>query len=298
MNWLLLLHLLPPNPPALRVRVWRRLQSLGAYQLKPSVYLLPATDEAREDFAWIAREIREAGAEASIWQVQGLDGPSDADLVQAFESAAAQEYNVLIEDLRAAEPQAIPRLRSRFTAIVARDYFAAPGREVAGALLVERECRPDKETFMSAPFDIADFQGKTWVTRAGIKIDRMASAWLIRRFIDPGARFRFTRDPKFLPQVGELRFDMYEGEFGHEGAACTFETLIGRFGLSAAGLKSIAEIVHDIDLKENRYGRPETAGIAALIDGIVVRRADDEERLADAARLFDSLFAQFESSVT
>jgi hypothetical protein len=134
-------------------------------------------------------------------------------------------------------------------------------------------------------------QGRTWVTRTGIKVDRMASAWLIRKFIDPRARFKFVPAKGYQPQARELRFDMFDAEFTHEGDLCTFEVLIQRFGLSDPGLRPLAEIVHDIDLKDAKYGREEAAGIGQLVTGIAAGHADDEERLARGAALFDDLYA-------
>jgi hypothetical protein len=135
-------------------------------------------------------------------------------------------------------------------------------------------------------------RGATWVTRAGVFVDRIASAWLIRRFIDPAARFRFVSDDEDVVP-GELCFDMFEGGFTHEGDRCTFETLLARFGLRGDGLRVIAEIVHDIDMKDGRYDRPETAGIASLVRGIAAAHADDDARLEAGRTVFDALHAQF-----
>jgi hypothetical protein len=131
------------------------------------------------------------------------------------------------------------------------------------------------------------------VTRTGIKVDRMASAWLIRKFIDPKATFKFVPAKGYQPAGGELRFDMFEAEFTHEGDLCTFEVLVRRFGLDDPGLRHLAEIVHDIDLKDAKYGRDEAAGIGQLVAGIAAAHAGDEERLARGAALFDDLHAGF-----
>ena len=141
-----------------------------------------------------------------------------------------------------------------------------------------------------------DYQGRTWVTRAGIKVDRMASAWLIRKFIDPGARFKFVPAKGYRPEPGEVRFDMFEAEFTHEGDGCTFETLVQRFGLRAPGLRHLAEIVHDIDMKDGKYGRDEAAGIGQLIAGIAASHPDDEARMERGAALFDDLFTLHEGA--
>jgi len=141
------------------------------------------------------------------------------------------------------------------------------------------------------PLDTVQHRGRTWVTRAGIKVDRMASAWLIRRFIDPEARFKFVPAQGYPPEPRELRFDMFEAEFTHEGDLCTFEVLVQRFGLGDPALRVIAEIVHDVDLKDSKYGRAEAPGIGQLVAGIAAAHADDEERLRRGTALFDDLYA-------
>jgi hypothetical protein len=135
------------------------------------------------------------------------------------------------------------------------------------------------------------YRGRTWVTRQGVGIDRMASAWLIRRFIDAAAEFKFVPARGYRPAKGEVRFDMFEAEFTHEGAACTFETLVSRFALQDRGLRTLAEIVHDIDCKEDKFGRPEASGVALLVEGIARAHPGDAERLERAALVFDDLYA-------
>ena len=141
------------------------------------------------------------------------------------------------------------------------------------------------------PIRREEYGGRTWVTRAGIKVDRMASAWLIRKFIDPQARFKFVPAKGYEPQGGEVRFDMFEAEFTHEGDLCTFEVLLERFGLAEPALGSIAEIVHDVDVKDAKYGREEAPGVGQVVAGIAAAHADDEARLERGAALFDDLYA-------
>ncbi len=138
--------------------------------------------------------------------------------------------------------------------------------------------------------DRAGYRARTWVTRTGIKVDRMASAWLIRRFIDPEARFKFVPAKGYEPEQGELRFDMFEAEYTHEGELCTFEVLLQRFGLDDRALRDVAEIVHDIDLEDARYGRVEAPGVAQLVAGIAAAHRDDEERLRRGSALFEDLY--------
>ena len=133
--------------------------------------------------------------------------------------------------------------------------------------------------------------GATWVTRKDVFVDRIASAWLIRRFIDPEARFKFVVGKGYLPEPGELRFDMFEAEFTHVGDRCTFEVLLERAALDDHALRAIAEIVHDIDLRDDKFKRPETAGIAMMINGIALTHRDDHERLKRAEQAFDEVYA-------
>jgi hypothetical protein len=317
-TWLVLAHQLPPSPPGLRVRVWRRLQALGALPLKNSVYVLPDDDERREDFEWLMREIEAAGADATLFRATFAAGVTDEECVDRFRSSAAAEYAALVEDLReaAAEPRGksaraehvedirrrLPRLGERFAAIERRDFFGAAGHEAAAALLADLEHRAEAEMnetggpSASATRPVASLAGKIWVTRAGVRVDRTASAWLIRRFVDPAAAFRFVDSRRHTPSAREVRFDMFGGEFTHEGDSCTFETLVRRLGLDAPGLGKLAEIVHDLDLKDDRYGHAETAGVGAMIDGLAATTSDDLERIEKARPLFDGLLARFARS--
>ena len=133
--------------------------------------------------------------------------------------------------------------------------------------------------------------GRTWVTRRDVFVDRIASAWLIRRFIDPKARFRFVGSKTYQPKPGEVRFDMFEAEYTHEGDRCTFETILERAALRDRALMAIGEIVHDIDCKDEKFGREEAPGVAALVRGITRAQPDDEGRLERGAAAFDDLYA-------
>lgn len=313
-RWLMLIHQLPAKPAYARVKVWRRLQALGAVTVKGSVYALPANGETREDFAWLAKEIVESGGEAIVCEAALLEGLSDAELQALFEAARDEDYaRIAIEaresaarlagdapdDVLAEVTTHAARLRKQLDAIVAIDFFGAEGRATAeglvsgleAALKQEGEIMTDgKTTAASAPGALKD---RVWVTRQGVQVDRIASAWLIRRFIDPGARFRFVPGTGYRPQAGELRFDMFEGEFTHVGDRCTFEVLLGHAGLADPALCAIGEIIHDIDLKDGKYGREEVAGVRTLIAGIAASITDDEQRLVRGAALLDDLYSSF-----
>ena len=314
-RWLLLIHQLPPKPDYFRVKIWRRLQRLGSVAIKNSVYVLPKNDQTQEDFQWVLREIIEGGGEASLCEARFVEGLSDDQVESLFQSARAAEYSQVVEEARRLAEIPLPdrqiedsrrtqseidlaRLKRRLAEVVAIDFFGAPGREAAEGLVSGIEARmhnkrSGREVGKAAATRPEHLQGKTWVTRKGIHVDRMASAWLVRRFIDSGARFKFVSPKGYIPLPDELRFDMFEAEFTHEGDRCTLEVLIERTGLNEPALGPIAEIVHDIDLKDSKFGRQETAGIDRLIAGIAMAHKDDESRLARGAAVFDDLYEYF-----
>jgi hypothetical protein len=192
------------------------------------------------------------------------------------------------------------RLRKRLAEIVAIDFFGAIGRETAEGVIrtLEAPLNEDadvrgKDTTQSAARPPEALRNRTWVTREGVYIDRIASAWLIRRFIDPEAQFKFVSGKGYRPKETELRFDMFEAEFTHEGDKCTFEVLLERCGLKDAALRAIAEIIHDIDLKDGKFGRTEVAGIRTLMEGIGAATKDDAQRIARGTEVFNDLYEYF-----
>jgi hypothetical protein len=310
--WLMLIHQLPPQPAYLRVKVWRRLQGLGAVAIKNSVYVLPATEQTQEDLRWLLREILAGGGEASICEARFVDGLSDEQVRGMFDTARDADYEAIAREAgalaegpatqperRAEVTKQVARLRRQLVQTVAIDFFGANGREPAEGLLSALEARlaegvPTMSGDEARPSGgLTGLRGRTWVTRRGVHVDRIASAWLIRHLIDPEARFKFVPSKGYAPQPGELRFDMFEAEFTHEGDECTFEVLLGRADLGDPALRAIGEIVHDIDLKDGKFGREETAGIAHLIAGITLAHDNDDERLARGAAVLDDLYAYF-----
>jgi hypothetical protein len=188
------------------------------------------------------------------------------------------------------------RLRKRLSEIQAIDFFGASGREGVEGRLAGIEARLRPAAAAKPPvgaLPVHGLRGRTWVTRRGIHVDRMASAWLIRRFVDRQARFKFVPGHAYATRRGELRFDMSEAEFTHDGDRCTFEVLVRHFGSDEPALRHLGEIVHDIDLKDAKFGRPEAPGLERLIAGIVMRHAGDEARRKEASATFDSLFESF-----
>jgi len=313
-RWWVLAFQLPTQAAYARVKIWRRLQAVGAASFKNALYLMPATEEALEDFEWTLREVRDAGGEGLILDARVVQGFTDEEIIAIFDAAREEQYRAVAEEIRAfstrferkrdtptAEEAAAQhaRFHGRIRAIEAIDFFQANGREQVRALLRELEPRNiSVDTLGTEPAmeteKLTSLKGRTWVTRANVHVDRMASAWLIRRWVDPEARFKWVADRHYRPEAAEIRFDMYQAEFTHEGDQCTFEVLLGRLELKDSALSAIAEIIHDLDLKDQKFGRKETAGVQQLLAGIVASQPSDDARIERATNLFDDLYHSFE----
>ena len=314
-RWLLLIHQIPPKPDYFRVKIWRRLQNLGAVAIKNSVYALPNTEQGHEDFQWTVREILAGGGEAMVCNAELIDGLSDEQVVKMFRTARGADYKEIVQQAKklTARPIAngksaqtaverrteilkqLQRLKRRLGEIAAIDFFEAAGRNEAEKLLTAVEQKSHAQSRLTsqsteAPQRAREYHAATWITRKGIHVDRMASAWLITRFIDSAAQFKFVEPQGYRPEAGEVRFDMFDAEFTHEGNNCTFEVLCNHFGLTDPALRLIADIVHDNDLKESKYGREETPGISRVIAGIAMNHKEDEVRLQRGIALFDDLY--------
>lgn len=317
-RWLLLIHQIPPTPAYLRVKVGRRLQRLGAVAIKNSVYALPKSDAAYEDMQWVLQEIVKGGGDASLCEANFVDGLTDEEVEALFHAARKADYDEIAAEARQID-RSLPRrgreikeaARSQVEAVLARlakrlsevttiDFFGAPEREVVASIIagIEARMKPAEESSTGGTTPPASVQGRTWITRSGIHVDRMASAWLIRRFIDTDASFKFVAPKGYRPESGELRFDMFEAEFTHEGDNCTFEVLISRFSIDDPGLRPIAEIVHDIDLKDSKFGREDALGFERLVAGIAMAHKDDDVRLARASAVLDDLYEYFKRKRT
>lgn len=290
------------------------MQRLGAVAIKNSVYVLPQAESAHEDLQWVLREIVQDGGEASLCEARFIDGLSEEQIQALFHEARNADYAELADEARRlgqqihedGEPDEsaqrpleadVARLKRRLVEIGAIDFFGAPGREVVAGLIAGLEARlqtaqeiKPTEPMVRSP---EEYRGRVWVTRKGVHVDRMASGWLIRRFIDVHGRFKFVPGKEYRPEPGEFRFDMFEGEFTHEGDRCTFEVLLERFGLDDPGLRPIAEIVHDIDLKDAKFGRQDALGLERLVAGIAMAHKEDEVRLERAGALLDDLYEYF-----
>ena len=318
-RWLLLIHQIPPKPDYLRVKIGRRLQRVGAVAIKNSVYALPAGPEAYEDFQWIVREIDEAGGDAFVSEASLTDGLTDEAVRARFDAARDEEYAGIVADAKALRAAArklpaqssrdakgkavvrrpafeneLAKLRRRFESASAIDFFGAPQQSGAASALSEVQ-----ELLRRHAMDARDRQrtravdGATWVTRRDVHVDRIASAWLIRRFIDRHPTFRFVDAKRYAHRDGELRFDMYEAEYTHVGDACTFETLMSAFVADDPALRELAEIVHDVDCKDAKFRRDEAPGLARMIAGLAALYVHDEERVEHGSTVFEILYAAF-----
>lgn len=287
--------------------MWRRLQRVGSVAVKNAVYVLPRTDPCLEDFQWVANEIVAGGGEATVCEATFIEGITNSEVVELFRAARAEDYGELIlelnslkDEIRAMSGDAggrgspatarVSRLRSRFAEIRNIDFFSAKQGDQANVLLSDLESKLRKPPSRKAEIRTNPYRKRVWVTRKGIHVDRIASAWLIRRFIDPQARFKFVAPKGYVPEQGELRFDMFDAEFTHEGDRCTFEVLIDRISLRDRAVTPIAEAIHDIDLKESKFGRPETPGLAQIVAAICTAHKEDAARLERGAAVLDDLY--------
>jgi hypothetical protein len=275
---------------------------MGAVALKNTVYVLPLNQGTMEDFQWLRREIVAEDGEATVVAATLVDGLSDQDLETIFRNERNAEYAALTAAIEGAggDPGAaeVERLKRQLEAIQARDYFGAPGRHPAtdGLRRLEARTGGDTEPTSDETTSVTPPRGATWVTRQGVFVDRIASGWLIRRFIDPEAHFKFVPPLGYRRAPGELRFDMFEGEFTHIGQSCTFETLLSRFHLKDDALAAIAQIVHDIDCKDEKFGRPETEWVTGILRGVTLAHTADAARIDAGSVMFDALYANLKQA--
>jgi hypothetical protein len=293
-SWLLLLFSLPAGKKTERVSVWRRLKKSGAIQLTTSTYVLPDRPSLYELFQWLAKQIRDYGGDATLIRAQEIEGLSNEKLIQMFNSARDAEYGELGIALRGRKKSqsgdALEKLKKQFRSIREVDFFDAPrGREVEVLLRRAEESAPTAKSAALPKLAVKRYQGRTWVTRPRPEIDRVGSAWLIRRFIDGKAQFVFA--PKPTAVRGGLPFDFPEGEFSHHGEDCTFETLLKRFGIAEKHLRKIGEMVHDADLEDGKFQRPECIGIDRALKGWAKRGMSDDDILLNGGAVFDGLYA-------
>jgi hypothetical protein len=293
--WLLLTFTLPSRRASQRVKVWRKLQRYGAVPLGNSGYFLPNSPTNQERFEWLAVAIRKYAGEASVVKVQSIDNLSTPQLIGRFAEARAREYQDVIRGLQkvssiSAEKRPstqISRLRVRFREIAEVDFFSSPLKKRVEDLLARADAYPirEEEATKIAP---REYLGRIWVTRPRPGIDRSASAWLIRRFIDKKARFAFAPEEK-IPREA-VPFDMFHGGFGHRGEDCTFETLQKTFRIRDRKVGAIAQIIHDADLLDEKFGRKEGFGFDEVLNGWAKQGIHDGELLERGIQLIEGLY--------
>ncbi len=288
-KWLLLLFTLPSASRSERVEVWRRLKRIGALPLGTSGYLLPHTPDNLEHFEWLAGLVRSCKGTASVVHVTAVDDQPDAQLIARFNAARRADYERFVRTAtKVGGSAALSRLRKRLADIESIDFFKSPARERAQAVLDRIAGGTEMKAAKRTP-KTKEFENRIWVTRPRPKIDRVFSAWLITRYIDPQARFAFADSPDDRPDA--IPFDMYgDAGYGHRGNDCTFETLCKEFGIRDRKVKVMAEMVHDADLKDNHFGRTEGMALLSVLQGWVQAGVPDEELLVRGMELADGVF--------
>lgn len=290
-----------------RVALWRRLRRLGAISLKGSIYVLPARDECIESFQWLAQEVQQAKGEALVMRVERFEGLADQEIIELFRKARREEYQdietqaieleksvvaIAHPEDRSNIHETLEKLRKQYTEISRVDFFDCPEGSTILAQInrIARALSPKRAIAPELPHTtVDDYQDKRWVTRPRPYIDRLACAWLIRRFINPHAEIRYSHE--VAPD--EIAFEMPDATFGHCGNLCTFEVMAIAFDFQNPGLQVVAEIVHEIDLRDGQYARPETAGVEALLRGWLLANISDAELESSGIRLFEGLYTLF-----
>ncbi len=301
-GWLLLLYALPARSGTQRVSLWRKLKKSGALPFKTSAYLLPEARAHNERFQWLAQQIKDAGGEATLIRAKEIEGLSHRQLVAQFNDARAADYGELTQELtklmrdnrrKVTESfeTALERVRGWLTEIQQIDFFECPRAQDALMLLKKAEgLRRTKKSMPAASLNRRDYAGKTWLTRPHPQIDRVGSAWLIRNFIDSRARFVFAA--KVTSHPAAVPYDMADVELTHHGDDCTFETLLKRFSIRDQALQKIAEMVHDADLDDAKFGAPGAEGIDRVLKGLARLGWTDDKILQHGFVCFDALHAQ------
>ena len=297
-SWLLLLFSLPTNRNTERVAVWRRLKKMGAVQIKTSTYLLPDAPTQYEQFQWLAQQIRDYGGDSTLVRAQEIEGLNKEKVTAMFNDARAKDYGVLRKSLQTFIARRkkldadeavgqLERLTRQFREVREIDFFdSARGHDMA--MLLRRAASP-KRTKQLEVLDAKQYHSKTWLTRPRPEIDRVGSAWLISKFIDPKPKFVFAPSVDAVPNA--VPFDMLDAEFSHHGNCCTFETLIRRFAISDRAVTKIGEMIHDADLDDARFQRIEAVGIDRVFKGWAKQGLSDEEILRRGFDCFDALYA-------
>jgi hypothetical protein len=299
LTWLLLLLRLPATHKAERVAIWRKLKKSGAIQIQTSTYVLPDEPARYESFQWLTQEVRSAGGDATLVRAREIEGLPNEKLIELFNTARAKEYATLRELLRALSHRRktrssptfgdkLDRVRKQFREIRQTDFFNSPRAQDVEMLLRKMEgTRPGEASVPKVA--TRDYREKIWVTRPRPEIDRVGSAWLIRKLIDPKAKFVFAKN---VPANGRaVSFDMLDADFSHHGDDCTFETLVKRFRIYDKAVSKMSEMIHDADLDDDKFERTECIGIDRVLKGWAREGISDQEILRRGFQCFDALHA-------
>jgi hypothetical protein len=302
-GWLLFMLTLKGQQQATRMRVWRALKALGAAVLRDGVYLLPNRIEIQRSLAMQTQEVARTSGSAQLFEVESRDEQQEAQFRGLFDRTS--DYQALIREvhklgvaLKSAKAVAVStrlvRLQREFEVIFAQDFFPAEAANQARRALedastaVRRVLSPGEPHPVRKRIERVDpgrYQGRTWATRSRPWADRLGSAWLIRRFIDPQARFLWLKDIRHCPKRA-IGFDFDGAAFTHAGDKVTFEVLMESFGLEAiAGLNRVAALVHYLDV--GGIPLPEAPGFESLLRAARDTFGDDDALLDEAARLFE-----------
>jgi hypothetical protein len=304
MDWIVFTYSLPTKlRSSPRVALWRRLKRLGAVSLAGGMQVLPAREECVEAFQWLAQEIRQAKGDALVLRVQKFEGLTAQQIIELFQRAREEEYRAIDTEVKKLEKTLIAqktknsteisemlgRLRKQHSEIARIDYFdSADGSRVASRIAkLEQSLAPTpSESTKLGSMPLAKYREKRWVTRPRPHVDRLACVWLIRKFINPKAEIRYATQL----ETDEIAFDIEGAEFGHQGNLCTFETMQRAFKLSDPTLSKMAEIIHEIDLRDGRYTHLEIEGIERVLQGWLQAGFPDEELEAHGLALFEGLY--------
>ncbi len=316
-RWLVFFYSVPSKPVKNRMSIWRKLVKLGAVQLKGTVYILPFNEEHLESLQWLTTEVASMGGEAAFLRTGSVEPMSNENIIALFNETRARDYQVIEKEFSVLDRRLNSmkkggrkhgekvlasqhaKLNNNLEEALRTDFFHSS----YGKSLKEKSAALKSKLAVLALDDTAvrstsikrhrieDYRGRVWATRKRPFVDRMASAWLVRKFIDPDARFDFVEDEN----AGGLEraivlFDIQAGEFTHVGDLCTFEVMVKSFGIRDKAVVKIAETVHELDIKDGRYPAPEARGIEDILTGIRKAGNDDLEALNKGIDVFEMLY--------
>jgi len=317
-GWLLFFYSIPSKPVASRMKIWRKLTRAGALPFKGAVYILPDNEENFEYFQWLVSEVISMGGEGAFVKIEKVETANDSKIIHLFNEQMGRDYRRIekrLEEIgrkidsgktgggfpsKRTLSEYFNRLMREFEEIRKIDFFSSKmGDDIKKRMkIMESEIKKiagpnmKKQHVVIISKSLEDYKRKIWVTRKNPFVDRTASAWLIKRFVDEKAVFRFIEE-KEMENLDKnmILFDAMGGEFTHVGDMCTFEVILKSFSLKSKELKRIAELVHELDVKDGKYKCPEANGIEEILTGIRKLSKDDTEILEKGMAIFEMLYA-------